>query len=399
MTGSATTKKLLFAQYTAQPSGSPISGLIIVRRLVQEGWKVLAAFGVDGGISDSYRRAGCDVVIAPHGQWLAGGTGMRAVKRWWREFNYRRGFVQLIRQFQPSVVYANTLMGLAPALAARRCGVPCVWHVRELFDDVGGEMRPPWPGGKRLVASQLTWLSNRIVCISRAVRDNVIPNQACDKTLIIPNAVDNSFFNPALDRSACCSELDLDPQRPVIGVPATLRPVKGLPFFLESAAAVLQQFPGVQVAITGDGSSEYKRELQTCVKRWGLNTHVRFLGTVADMFTFYCACDVICVPSRSESFGRGAAESFACGIPVVASAVGGLREIVSDGDTGLLVEYGRPQELAHAILRILTDRELAKRLAANARRKAETEYRESTYQNRIMEVIDSVVGNKEARIS
>ncbi len=382
---------VLFTQYTAQRSGAPLSGLSIVRGLVERGWIARTAFGVDGDLAGAYRDAGSQVMHLSHGQWLVGSTGRQAAKRWWREFEYMRNFVRLIRETRPDVVYVNTLTGLAPALAARWCRVPCVWHIRELFDDVGGEMRPPWPGGKRLVAKLVDRLADRIIVISQAVQDNVLGETAREKTVIVPNAVEERFFAPPVNQQAARRQFGLDPRRPVVGVPGTLRPVKGHAWFLDAAAIVAANVPGCQFAVTGDGTEQYKMALAAQVRELGLDADVRFVGTVTDMPQFLAACDVVCIPSRSEAFGRVAIEAFACGVPVVTSAVGGLTEIVTHGETGLLVEYGKRDDLARAIMTLLENPDLRARLATAARDEAKARYHESVYQSRIVAMVEQVL--------
>src|SRR5690606_9152373 len=108
------------------------------------------------------------------------------------------------------------------------------------------------------------------------------------------------------------------------------------------------------------------QELVATVERMKLSAHVRFLGTVDQMPAFYRACDVVCIPSSSEPFGRTVIEAFATGTPVVATAVGGIPEIVAHGETGLLVTYGDKASLAEAIGQVLVDENLRGRLATAA---------------------------------
>src|SRR5207248_4108745 len=120
----------------------------------------------------------------------------------------------------------------------------------------------------------------------------------------------------------------------------TLRPVKGHPFFLDAAAAAIKRIPDCRFVIAGTGEARYVEALKAQVAMLGLTAGVRFLGKVEQMPAFYRACDVVCVPSMSESFGRTVIEAFASLTPVVATAVGGMRETVEHGRTGLLVAYG-----------------------------------------------------------
>jgi glycosyltransferase involved in cell wall biosynthesis len=111
------------------------------------------------------------------------------------------------------------------------------------------------------------------------------------------------------------------------------------------------------------------------------------LGWVEDMPAFYRACDLVCIPSRAEPFGRTAIEAFAVGTPVVATEVGGLQETVTDGGTGLLVQYGNEESLAIAIVRLLESTGLRRQFAEAARHAAKEKYAEHDYKKRVLHLL------------
>ena len=108
------------------------------------------------------------------------------------------------------------------------------------------------------------------------------------------------------------------------------------------------------------------------------------------MVPFYAACDVICVPSSSEPFGRTVIEAMAVGVPVVATRVGGIPEIVDCDDLGLLVDYGNREALRAAVAKLLRDRNLATRQSNAARQKASSEYRAQNYQKRVNALVAGI---------
>jgi glycosyltransferase involved in cell wall biosynthesis len=363
---------------------------MVVSGLMEEGYEVHAVFGSDGPMAKQYRDLGCSVQFLPHGQWLRGGSGLRSLRRWIVEAAAVRRFRALLKHIGPDLVYVNNLTGIAAVAAARLVGIPSIWHIRELFEDVGGEMHIP-AGGKALTQTLVRHLPTRIIAISQGVAQNVIgaplPSQVC----VIPNAVSDTFFEEDRSPAACRTMLRLPTGAPIVGVPGTLRPVKGHDFFLGAAPRVRQVIPDCHYAITGTGSADMLRRLTKQVQDAGLEDRVHFLATVGDMSAFYRACDVICVPSRSESFGRTVIEAFAVGSPVVATSVDGIRETVENERTGLLVPYGDAPALAASLVRVLTDRGLAARLAAAGRQKAEKCYHERMYRERIRNVVREVI--------
>jgi D-inositol-3-phosphate glycosyltransferase len=135
--------------------------------------------------------------------------------------------------------------------------------------------------------------------------------------------------------------------------------------------------PDAELVVVGgpsgaDGGAEL-REVLALADRLGVRQQIRFVPPQPHhlLSTSYRAADVVLVPSRSESFGLVALEAAACGIPVVAAAVGGLRTLVEDGETGFLLDQRDPAAFAAAVKRVLDDPALAARLGANAAARAQ----------------------------
>src|SRR5207245_8006367 len=124
--------------------------------------------------------------------------------------------------------------------------------------------------------------------------------------------------------------------------------------------------PRVEVVVVGDG--ERRQERETLVQRRGLSPAVRFLGWRRDMLNVYADLDVVALTSRNEGSPVALIEALAAGRPVGSTAVGGVPEVVINGDTGVTVPVADPRALADAVLTLLADRPLAERLGAAGRR-------------------------------
>ena len=166
---------------------------------------------------------------------------------------------------------------------------------------------------------------------------------------------------------------------PVILTVARLVEKKGVDMVLRALPSILRAVPGVRYLIVGDGP--LRLQLQALARELGVAGHVLFVGTVehnsSDLPRYYSACDVYVMPSRSlpghgevESFGISYLEAGACGKPVVAGRGGGVEEAVEDGVTGLLVDPLDVNEIVQAIVKVLKDKELARRLGENGRKRA-----------------------------
>jgi D-inositol-3-phosphate glycosyltransferase len=178
-----------------------------------------------------------------------------------------------------------------------------------------------------------------------------------DRIELVPPGVDHAFFSPG-DRAGARAALGLD-DRPTLLFVGRIQPLKGLTVAIR-ALAQLRGADSRLLVVGGpsgsDGPAEMRRVL-ALVDELDLGDRVRFVDPQEHhrLSTYYRASDVVVVPSRSESFGLVALEAAACGVPVVASDVGGLRSLVQDGVTGRLAADREPSSFAAAVESVLAD--------------------------------------------
>lgn len=178
---------------------------------------------------------------------------------------------------------------------------------------------------------------------------------------LVAPGVDHAFFSPG-DRRGARAALALD-DRPTLLFVGRVQPLKGLTVAVQALALVRDRTTRL-VVVGGpsgpEGPAEWDR-VQRLVDELGLRDRVVFVAPQPHhlLSTYYRAADVVLVPSRSESFGLVALEAAACGVPVVAAAVGGLRELVHEGRTGYLVESRDPAEFAARVDDLAGHRRLA----------------------------------------
>ncbi len=190
-------------------------------------------------------------------------------------------------------------------------------------------------------------------------------------TAVVPNAVDLEAFKPA-------EPPDSKPLR--VGSAGQWTTVKGTSTLLDAWAIVKKRLPSAELRLAGgpalwkrSAPPEEVRQIAVRVERMAAEDAVQFVGEVprSEMPGFWSSLAVAVVPSQYESFGLAALEAMACGVPVVATRVGGLPEIVEDGKSGLLVPPNDPPALAEAVAGLLTNPDLLRRLQIGARRRAE----------------------------
>lgn len=264
--------------------------------------------------------------------------------------------VRLVREKKISVIHANTrATQMLAACVSYLTGIPYVTTCHGYFKPhLGRRLLPLW--GKRVIA------------ISKPVYAHLIEAHLVspDKIRFVSNGIDEDVFKPVSEQR----RVDLRRQwgvtdEPVLGVVARLSDVKGLNYLIEAMPSVLKRFPKAKCFIVGEGSLE--TELKAQASALGLNASVFIRpvsGATVDVLPVF---DLFVLPSLSEGLGLSLMEAQAMGLPVVASAVGGVLDIVKDKKTGWLVPSKDPVALANAIIHVLSSPEIARSVGERAR--------------------------------
>ncbi len=209
--------------------------------------------------------------------------------------------------------------------------------------------------------------SDAVTAVSAFLRDETYRAFGCVNcnVAVIPNFVATTEYHPATDKT-CRRSLAPADHKVVVHV-SNFRPVKRLRDVVRGFAGIRRALPATLVLV-GDGPDRDAAEQEA--DRLKLRRDVRFLGKVDNVADILRGSDLFLLPSETESFGLAALEAMACGVPVLASAVGGLPEVVVDGETGLLMPVGDLDALVANGVRILTDGALLERMRAAAARRA-----------------------------
>jgi glycosyltransferase involved in cell wall biosynthesis/peptidoglycan/xylan/chitin deacetylase (PgdA/CDA1 family) len=263
------------------------------------------------------------------------------------------GIFRLARSFRADNVQVVHTHGLDPlfygGLAAWLARVPIRIHTQHnsRLGDAGWKQRLKF----RIAARAMT----AIVAVSREVERVVLRFGAPpDRTGIILNGVAASRFTPVSAPSAAA---------PVVGTVARLSPEKGADTLVEAFAAILPSYPGARLMIVGDGPERARLEGQA--NSLGLRDSVEFLGYRPDVAACLRQFDVFVLPSLTEGIPLALLEAMAAERAVVATAVGGVPEVIEDGESGILTPPAEPASMAVAIGNLLSDP--SRRLALGAR--------------------------------
>lgn len=207
--------------------------------------------------------------------------------------------------------------------------------------------------------------ADEITTVSARCKDELQSWYGIKKDIkVVGNGVSTSFFTPHANEI----------KEPYVLYAGNLHSKKGVPDLIRSAVYIRQEYPDMKFIITGSGLTEmYLRRL---VHRLNLDKNVSFVGHLdqTKLLGYYQNATVCVLPSYHEGLPTTLLEAMACGIPTVATDIGGNSEVVVDGETGFLTPPHAPPKLAEAILRLLGDEQLRKTMAINARKRAEERY-------------------------
>jgi glycosyltransferase involved in cell wall biosynthesis len=273
-----------------------------------------------------------------------------------------RRFASELRRVAPDVFHAHLNWSLAcrhELIAARFLRVPAIVatvHMCSALDDVRF---------RRLKQVFQVHSIDRYIAVSEDVKDWLCQNMHLPESKV--RVVKNGVSPRTIDNQPTAAipvSVIAEVKRPIVLTTARLHAQKGINYLLAAAKLVPEAF----FLIAGDGPD--RADLQRHAKRIGVEEQVQFLGYREDIPQLLTSCDLFVLPSVYEPLGLSVLEAMAAGKPVIASAVGGLKESVIDGVTGLLVPPKNPERLAGAIRQLLCDRVLAKRFGEAGKARA-----------------------------
>jgi len=263
-----------------------------------------------------------------------------------------------------------------------------------LFTEHGRHF-PDYPRRKRMAVNRLFLKScDRVIGVGEAVREALISNEGIcpERIKVIYNGVDLAPFQDGTqEREVVRRELGLEAGSLVILQVARLDYLKDHGTAIRTIDRVLQKCPRARLVLVGDGPEE--PQIRELVRQRGLEPHVQFLGLRTDVARLLEAADIFLLTSISEGIPLTLIEAMAAGVPIVATRVGGIGEVVADGSTGLLAPSGDDSSLAQQILRLSENAALRQALGAEGRKRAWALFSEkkmhASYQQLYQEMLES----------
>lgn len=271
-----------------------------------------------------------------------------------------------VRKMKPDIVHLHSRRGaeVLGGVAARMARVPAVVLSRRVDDRINMGL---------LGHLKYNVLPDRIVAISDGIR-KVLRDCGIDEERLelVHSAVVTSRFQCNRDRDWFESEFGITQDAPVIGVIAQLIDRKGHKYLFSAVPDIVKAFPGARFLVFGKGP--LKSQLEGLVREVGISEAVRFVGFRDDMERVMPNLDVVVHPALREGLGVSLLQAALVGVPIVASAVGGIPEIVRDGETGFLIPPEDADAISASVLKLLRDRDMASHFGENGRRLVHSEF-------------------------
>ncbi|HWD73527.1 MAG TPA: glycosyltransferase family 4 protein [Solirubrobacteraceae bacterium] len=379
--------RVLYVSHTANVAGAEHSLLVLLRALsgaVVE--PVLAC--PEGELATAARAIGVDVCAVPGTDLSSRLHPRHTAREAARAARTGRALGVIGRESRADLVHANTpRAGLISAFAGGAGGARPVVHVRD--------STPPGrvPG---LTLSFLARRASAFVSTSRFLADQ-LPRGP--QAAIVANAVEPDRFDPSvLDRRAARVRLELGESEPVLAVVAQISPHKGQSDAIRALALVRRTHPDARLLLIGSikftsaatryDNHAYGAELDSLIEQLGLGDAVTFLGERSDIPQILAAVDVLLVPSWYEPFGRAAIEAMMMGVPVIATSVGGIKEVISDGVDGLVLDPRNAPAWAQAIVGLIADPERRRAMGARGRRRALRDFSPGRHAEQMLDVYE-----------
>ena len=367
---------VLYVAWAPFFSGAERALILTLRSLDPGRYRPYVVAGTDGEFASEVRALGipCDVVsLRPleRRHPLAGVMSITAV-------------ASAARRHGAALIHANELPTFQPAgYAARLLRIPAITHVR-------------FPNG----AAGYQWLSRPGFSLAlfvsayllKAATDEA-PSLFTGRSDVLHDGVEPQPVWSDEQRVCCRRELGLPDRATIVAITGQIAEVKGIWDFVEAARILAPRSPDPLFVVVGDDLKEQGRvrhKMEERVAAVGLQDRFRFLGFRRDVPRIVQAFDMIAVPSHVEPLGNATLEAMAAGRPVVGSKVGGIPEMVDDGNTGLLVPPSDPETLARALESLVHQPERRDAMAAAARRRARDVFSIEAHGRRLQAQYDRV---------
>lgn len=387
---------VLFVSHSSGIAGAELSFLFLLQHLNRDLFSPLVVLpDARGPLAEKIQALNIDCVYLDAAWWINAADQADLTRSLLKEIEIAQSYLEIIRARNIQVVYTNTVVRMAGAIAARMAGIPHLWHIRELLKDHSLQSL----FGPQATLAVVAALSDRIVANSRAVAAQFDTLTRPEQLDVVYNAVDVESFAGVVPDGALRRELQLEADSFLIGIIGTVQKHKDHETLLRALALLPEERKSAKVLVIGAEITGYADQLRQLALSLGIGESVKFLPFRQDMPEVFAELDLVVVASLAEPFGRTTIEAMAAGKPVVATDSGASPEIVLDGVTGYLVPPRDPGQMAQAIDRVLCDLARGKELGAAGRERVTGFFSAAGYLSGIEEALRRTAACREEAAS
>lgn len=375
--------RIVWASHSSAVGGAELCLVEAARGLVASGHDIRVILPSEGTLRARLERAGATVFVLPYSAWMHTGRLTRPIYyRAYRVPDHARraaDFARLLRTQRPDVVVTNTLTVAAPALAARRLGIPHVWYIHEFGWEDHGAIHDYGAWSSHYVMRRTT---KEFIVNSAAVRDKFRQHLPSERLHLVHYAVE-------LDGVERPPPAVRGPFRLVLV--GQLAPTKGQEDAVRAVAILKERGCDVCLDLVGGEKPSHEVVVKKLIKDLGVDKQVMLTGFVNHPLAYVARCDVALMCSLSEAFGRVTIEAMKLGKPVVGSRSGATTELVRDGWNGLLYSPGDADDLASKLEDLYHDRDRVREFGENAGRWSIDTFTMQRYVDGLLDVFECAV--------
>ncbi|MBI2902066.1 MAG: GT4 family glycosyltransferase PelF [Candidatus Methylomirabilis oxyfera] len=367
--------------------GPAIHAILLAEGLRSRGYETVLVSGQEGPQEGSLRdravRKGVAPLFLPElGREVRPGRDLLALYK----------LVRLLRQQQPEIVHTHTAKaGALGRIAAKIAGIPIVVHTFH-GHVMHGYFSHRVTRFFLAIERCLAMASTRILTVSEGLRDELLRLGIGrpDTIEVMPLGLElDGLLRSDVRRGEFRRRLGISPEVPLVGIIARLVPIKDLTTFLEAASGLHRSRPDVRFLIVGDG--ELRPQLEQQAVAFGLHHCVDFLGWQRELEPIYADLNLVALSSLNEGTPVSLIEAMAAGLPVVATRVGGVSDLVEHGKTGLLVPPKNPAALSEAMNALLGDPDRGRQMGRLAREAVYPKYSDAALIDRMDRLYSSMI--------
>lgn len=320
---------------------------------------------------------------------------MPELQRELRPISDIRAFIKLFVLFKKKkfdIIHTHTAKaGFLGRIAARLAGACAVVHTPHGHNFYGyfGRLK------SRLIIMlerMAALFADRIIALTDIEKKDMFWYNICpvSKISVVRSGIDLVRYNKnGLDKERKKSELKINADDFLVGMMARLERVKGAAYFIEAVKYISDEFSKAKFLIVGDGP--LKENLTLLARRLGIYDKITFTGWREDIPDILSITDIVVLPSLNEAVGRILLEAGASGKPIVATAVGGVPEIIRNGETGFLVPPGDSKKIAEAVVSLLKDEKKRLQMGLTAKNRVSSDFNENRMTGEIHDLYENLV--------